>query len=103
VKQTVLVSNGGFCTAAFFGVFAAFLEAGAGDESAAGLVAFLLPLATGLAVFVTAFLRLAMMGKILGVNKNAIEGMSQPSDKSFCYSEALITPQFCLNYASILP
>jgi hypothetical protein len=78
VKQTVLVSSGGFCTTSFLGVFAAFLGAGADDESAALVVAFLLLFATGSAVFVTAFLRLAMMGKILGVKKNAIEGMSQP-------------------------
>jgi hypothetical protein len=67
--QTVLDSSGGFGTTFFAGVFAAFFETGAGDELAAVVVAFLLLVATGLAVFVTAGLRLAMMGKILGLRK----------------------------------
>jgi hypothetical protein len=63
VKQTVFVSNGVFGTTFFKDAFTPFLEAVAGEDLAACLVAFVLLLAAGVAVFLTAALLLAIIGK----------------------------------------
>jgi hypothetical protein len=70
VKHTLRVSGFGLAAAFLAGAFLAAAD----EEFAAFLVALVLPVATGAAVSVTAFLRLAMMGKILGLRKMQQKG-----------------------------